>query len=655
MKSRSRKSFIRLTMAALVMLFFMGAEDTGCGPANWTVPALQANAGPDQNVTEGTPFTLDGSNSVEYDHPSVNTPPIPITDYIWTAYTYIEDYPEAYDSGYLFYIDSGPIVTVDHWLFSVGKYYIMLTVIDDEGSEDRDGLILNVTPITVPNNPPVANAGADQTVGLIGSPVLVTLDGNGSSDADGDPLTYEWNIISMPEGSTAVLSDDTAINPTFLADIAGSYVIRLIVNDGMANSLADDVTITVQPYLPPPPENTPPVADAGEDQSVDIGSTVTLDGSGSSDADGDLLTYEWNITSMPAGSTAVLSDSTVVEPTFISDMVGSYIVRLIVNDGNVSSLADDVTISVSDPSLIYLSKTGQTTSYDQLGNEVTDGSLKDDGFYQYGIHFSFTDNGDGTILDNNTLLTWEQGYSENNLTLAVAESYCTNKGVEWRLPNIYEFFSILNYWEDSALDGTYFNVAQDGYYWTSTNEAGSALNYWTINAANGQVPTATVANTSTNYVRCVKGEELMPPTSERYTKIGTDGTALPVYDNAWEAVRDNWTGLLWDKTTREYSNGWVEAINYCENLVLAGRSNWHLPNIKQVHYLMDMSNEISVLNSTYFEQKYNPLWTSTTDMFYGFERYVWTVSPINGIDSPYGPASKYESTYEAKCVSWDEP
>ena len=195
------------------------------------------------------------------------------------------------------------------------------------------------------NSPPTADAGPDQAVA---AGATVNLDGSGSSDADGDPLTYSWTLTSVPSGSTAALSDPAVFNPTFVADMAGDYVAQLVVNDGTADSAADSVTISASGA------NVPPVADAGPDQAVAAGAIVNLDGSGSSDADGDTLTYSWSLTSVPSGSTAALSDPAAVMPTFVADMAGDYVAQLVVNDGMANSDPDTVMITANEPGLLDL-------------------------------------------------------------------------------------------------------------------------------------------------------------------------------------------------------------------------------------------------------------------------------------------------------------
>jgi hypothetical protein len=92
--------------------------------------------------------------------------------------------------------------------------------------------------------------------------------------------------------------------------------------------------------------NSAPVADAGLDQTVFVGDTVTLDGSASSDVEGDALSLFWSLTTIPVGSAASLSDPTAVMPTFDVDVYGTYLAQLIVHDGHGNSMPDGVTISV---------------------------------------------------------------------------------------------------------------------------------------------------------------------------------------------------------------------------------------------------------------------------------------------------------------------
>ncbi len=212
-----------------------------------------------------------------------------------------------------------------------GNYEIQLVVKDLNASSTPDTVVISTT-----NSAPTANAGPDQTVSAGGS---VQLDGSASSDPDGDPLTYQWTLTSTPAGSTAVLAGSTTPAPSFVADKAGTYRVRLIVKDGVTESDADIVIVST--------ENSAPVANAGPDLPGLVNQTIQLNGHDSSDVDGDPLSYRWSFISVPDDSNTVLSDSTIVNPTFIPDVVGLYVVQLIVNDGKVDSAPNSAKVTIT--------------------------------------------------------------------------------------------------------------------------------------------------------------------------------------------------------------------------------------------------------------------------------------------------------------------
>ncbi len=97
----------------------------------------------------------------------------------------------------------------------------------------------------------------------------------------------------------------------------------------------------------PEPENTAPTADAGADLAATVGQAATLDGSASSDADGDTLSFAWTIASAPAGSSARLTGADGATPSLTPDVSGEYVLQLVVNDGTVDSAPDTVTVAAN--------------------------------------------------------------------------------------------------------------------------------------------------------------------------------------------------------------------------------------------------------------------------------------------------------------------
>ena len=216
-----------------------------------------------------------------------------------------------------------------------GTYLLGLTV--NDGKVDSPVVVLTVTASKL-NAVPVASAGTNQNVTASS---LTTLDGTASTDADLDGLSYTWSLISKPSSSTAVLSSTTSPKPTFTPDVVGTYVASLVVSDGKDRSLTAVVTVIASS------SNSAPVANAGSAQSVTTTSVVTLNGTGSTDANGDTLTYRWTLTTKPASSTAVLSSAAVASPTFTPTVAGIYVFTLVVNDGKVDSAVSTVAITVN--------------------------------------------------------------------------------------------------------------------------------------------------------------------------------------------------------------------------------------------------------------------------------------------------------------------
>jgi hypothetical protein len=198
---------------------------------------------------------------------------------------------------------------------------LRIVIGSNQAQTSFDDITLDATAVTT-NAPPTAVAGANQSVRL-GTPVQ--LDGSGSFDDNTatEQLEYAWSFESLPPGSAASLSNSGTSTPSFVPDLPGSYVIQLVVTDqGGLSSAPSQVSVS---------ENPLPVAHAGLDQLVIVGSVVTLAGS-ANDPDGDALTYAWTLTDRPAGSGTQVYNPTAAEATFVPDRAGTYVAQLTVSD-----------------------------------------------------------------------------------------------------------------------------------------------------------------------------------------------------------------------------------------------------------------------------------------------------------------------------------
>ena len=282
-----------------------GGTDADSVQVTVTDTAPMANAGPDVTVRKRIIVILDGSGSYDLNGDSLV--------YLWTQM-------------------SGPSVTLNgantpNPTFTPTRsdlYQFRLNVTDVDGVVSSDSVMVNVT-----NSNPRAYAGIDATAQ---KKTIVTLDGQGSSDPDADPLTFAWTQLAGP--NVIVVAPDESV-ATFTPLVSGTYSFELSVGDGDGGISVDTVQITAI--------NSEPVANAGPDKVARKNTQVSLNGGGSIDADEDVLGYVWTHT---GGPTVSLTGQDTATPSFTPTSVGIYTYRLAVDDGDGGTDTDTVTVVV---------------------------------------------------------------------------------------------------------------------------------------------------------------------------------------------------------------------------------------------------------------------------------------------------------------------
>lgn len=269
-------------------------------PAN-SLPVANA-AGPYTGEAGSTPVQFDGSRSTDAEND--------LLTYAW-----------EFGDG-----SSGIGVSPTHVYEAAGNFEVRLVV--NDGLADSPASIASATisaPVT--NLAPIANPGGPYS----GQPgVAVAFDGSASSDPNGDTITYAWDFGdgAMSEG----------MSPSHVYEGEGTFTVSLTVNDGLLDSPIATTTVEIAIPL----ANRAPTADAGGPYTATTGLALRLDGSASSDPDGDVLTYAWDFGDGSSGDGAT--------PTHTYATAGSYTVSLVVSDAEFPSEAATATVAVSDAS-----------------------------------------------------------------------------------------------------------------------------------------------------------------------------------------------------------------------------------------------------------------------------------------------------------------
>ncbi|MCU7859344.1 MAG: PKD domain-containing protein, partial [Candidatus Thiodiazotropha sp. (ex Lucinoma kastoroae)] len=272
-----------------------------------------ANAGVDQTVTAGNTVQLDGSASTDPDGTIVR--------YNW-------------------YQQRGPSVVIENRQTATPSFEMPanaevafgLQVFDNAGAVTSDRVLIRTDINT--NQAPVANAGVDQTV-TAGN--TVQLDGSASTDPDGTIVKYNWY---QQRGPTVVIENRQTATPSFEMPANAEVAFGLQVFDNAGAVTSDRVLIRTDINT-----NQAPIAVAGDDRTVSMGAWVSLDGSASTDTDGNIARYIWW---QRSGPSVQLTDRNTAAPGFEASTLGDVVLRLRVEDDRGARAVDDINISVVD-------------------------------------------------------------------------------------------------------------------------------------------------------------------------------------------------------------------------------------------------------------------------------------------------------------------
>jgi len=317
---RKLYSIILIISILLTGIFLSCKKDYSCEGCNEKNQPPIAIAGPDQSVTLPTDsISLDGSASSDPDGT--------ISEWLWTKISG----PASYNIG-----NAAVAKTIVRNL-DTGVYRFELKVTDNGRLIAKDTLQIMVDDPDI-NQPPVADAGPDQTITL---PISTTsLDGSGSTDPDNNIASYSWTKIAGPSSFSITNSNTVLTQITNL--VQGVYQFELKVTDADALFSKD----TVQILVDDPSANQPPVANAGPDQTITLPtSTTSLDGSASTDPDNNITSYLWTKISGPSSN--IINTNSV--QTQVTNLVqGVYQFELKVTDAGGISSKDSVQVTVNE-------------------------------------------------------------------------------------------------------------------------------------------------------------------------------------------------------------------------------------------------------------------------------------------------------------------
>ncbi len=289
-----------------------------------------------------------------------------------------------------------------------------------------------------------------------------------------------------------------------------------------------------------------------------------------------------------------------------------------------------------------------------MGSCLSERTFGQDAQYQ-GYVPSYTAHGDGTVTDNNTGLVWAQTTdldgdgkitADDKVTYDEGAAYASNLTLgghnDWRVPTIKELYSLMLFdGEDPSgingagtysirpfIDHSVFGFESgdmvagerliDSQYLSSTKYVSTTMNgdetIFGVNFIDGRIKgygaTSPRGGEKTFYLLTVRGN----------TSYGVNN----LVDNGDKTVTDKATGLTWQLGDSQQGVDWVAGIKYCESLELAGISDWRMPNIKELHSIVDYSRSPDTTNSAAID----PVFEASTMINEGVKLIIQTTGVV---------------------------
>lgn len=314
--------------------------------------------------------------------------------------------------------------------------------------------------------------------------------------------------------------------------------------------------------------------------------------------------------------------------------------------------------------------TGQTALYDKDGNVVAsldagDSCYGQDATYLKGATMSFTNNGDGTISDNNTGLMWEEIPTSDEFTWQEAIDYCNELELgghsDWRMPSLKELFSISDFssgWP--YIDTDYFALAsgeitKDEQYWSTNFYAGATVEggntaAFGVNHVTGHIKAypavmpdmdgGDAGDGSPNGTDTGEGTPPPPGTGDangapsgnpfgKYVRAvrGDEYGLNEFVDNNDGTITDKSTGLMWMQADSGEGLDWEAALAYAESATVAGYSDWRMPNVKELQGIVDYTYSVTAEDPSHVGPAIDPIFSCTgitSEAGYADYPYYWT-------------------------------